>query len=185
MSKSKLLLHTCCACCGLLVPEILSSEYDVTLFYFNPNIYPENEYQRRLNDLKFVLSKRKNLKLIEPEYNQNGWLNFVKGYENEKEGGRRCELCFEYRLDETAKFAKINNFDIFCTTLTVGRNKKADIINPIGEKVSAKYNIEFFHANFKKNSILDNSCRLSDLYGIVRQNYCGCIFSLNESKERE
>ncbi|MBU2509395.1 MAG: epoxyqueuosine reductase QueH [Patescibacteria group bacterium] len=180
--KPKLLLHTCCGTCGAWIPEMLSEDFEVDLYYFNPNIHPEKEYLRRLEDVRKV-ARALNLKLIEGNYNPRSWFEHVKGLEGEPEGGKRCTLCFELRLREAAKYASENSYDIFGTTLTIGRNKRADIINPIGEKLASEFGLLFLDRDFKKQAGFEKSCRKSDEIGVVRQNYCGCSFSLNERLE--
>jgi epoxyqueuosine reductase len=139
----KLLLHTCCGPCGLYSATKLREEgYEVTLFFYNPNIFPEEEYQKRLSAVK-EWSGKNNFELIEGPYVHNDWLQQVMSLKNEPEGGARCKVCFDCRLEVTAKFAQVNDFKIFATTLTSGRNKKADIINPLGRSLAKKYELEF------------------------------------------
>ncbi|MFH1711634.1 MAG: epoxyqueuosine reductase QueH [Patescibacteria group bacterium] len=183
MSKPKLLLHTCCACCGAWIPEVLSEDFEVDLFYFNPNVHPKSEYQHRLAEVHKI-AEIHGLKLIEQEYDPEAWLKAVSGLENEKEGGARCSVCFEYRLRRAAKYARDNGYDVFTTTITVGRNKKADVINSIGEKLSEEFGVEFLARDFKKNAGLDTSVEKCKIYGIDRQDYCGCVFSRKEAYQR-
>lgn len=161
---------------------MLSKEYTVDLFYFNPNIHPEKEYLRRLADAKKAAGFI-GVNVIECKYNPEDWFEKVRGYEQEKEGGKRCPLCFEFRLEETAKYAKEHGYDLWSTTLTVGRHKKADVINPIGERLAEEYGVEFLSRDFKKKAGFDTSIKKSNKYGLVRQHYCGCAYSLRDSKK--
>lgn len=177
--KLKLLLHICCGCCGSFIPTRLSERLDVDLFYFNPNIHPEQEYLIRLANVQKVADAQ-NLPLIIGEYHPRTWLNKVKGFEQEPEGGARCPLCFEMRLRETARYAKEQGYDVFASTLTVGRNKKASIINPIGGRLAKEFGIPFLAHDFKKEGGQDASLCRSEELQILRQDYCGCIFSRKE-----
>ena len=183
-SKPKLLLHTCCGCCGALIPQILAEDYEVDLYYFNPNIHPQKEYERRRADAQ-KMAESMGLNFIAPEYNSKPWFEKVRGFEKEPEGGKRCPICFRYRLTETAKFAKENGYEYFASTLTVGRNKKAETINPIGEAVAEELGIKFLAGDWKKRGVQDVSCLLAEKRGIIRQNYCGCNYSYAEMIERE
>jgi len=181
----KLLLHVCCGTCGAWVPKKLSHDFDVTLFYFNPNIHPEEEYQRRLAGAR-MMADELGLELIEGEYDPQSWFEFVlrtgetpvrASLSVEPEGGTRCQLCFEHRLRATAEYARANQFDCFATTLTVGRRKPANKINPIGIRIASELGIEFLDHDFKKAGGEDLSqIRARDL-GVYRQEYCGCVYS--------
>lgn len=173
----KLLLHTCCGPCAIYVAKKLSSDYQVTLFFYNPNIWPEEEYQKRLAEVKRWAIKS-NFLLIEGKYEHDKWLESVKSLENEPEGGKRCPACFTVRLEEAAKYAKENGYECFASTLTIGRNKKADIINPLGKSISVKYNLKFIEADWKKQGGQEESHRLAKEEQMYRQNYCGCEFSM-------
>lgn len=179
----KLLLHTCCACCGVWIPQKLSEDYEVDLYYFNPNVHPATEYEHRIAEVRKV-AEILDLKLIEAPYEPALWFEAIKGLEAEPEGGARCAVCFEFRLRYAAEFARDHHYDCFSTTITVGRNKKADVINPIGERLAAEYGVEFLARDFKKNAGLDTSVERCKLYQIDRQDYCGCVFSRKESYRR-
>jgi predicted adenine nucleotide alpha hydrolase (AANH) superfamily ATPase len=179
MQKPTLLLHTCCACCGVLVAKRLSEHFTVSLFAFNPNIHPEAEYTRRLEDVKRVAANL-GLAVIEDTYDPQAWLTHVKGLESEPEGGKRCEACFTMRLARTAQYAKEHGYNLFATTLTTGRNKKAEIINPIGADLARKTGVPFLAKDFKKHGGLDDSMAACEHHGIERQDYCGCVFSRKE-----
>ncbi len=172
-----LLIHTCCAPCATWSFEklILDGFLPVSFFY-NPNIHPEEEYKRRLDELvKF--SGLKNYKLVIKEDDPEIWFNAVNGFEEDKEGGKRCEICFRLRLEKTAEYAKENNFDGFTTTLTISPHKNSEIINQIGKNLQEKYGIFFLEENFKKNEGFKKSIKISEKYNLFRQKYCGCIFS--------
>ena len=179
--KKKMLLHSCCGPCSTAVIDRLKEEYDLTILYYNPNIFPLEEYEHRFNEQKkYVSIINLPIKVID-----GGYEDFVKfydsfkGFENEKEGGRRCSICFALRLDKTAQIAKENNFDIFATTLTVSPHKNASLINEIGLDISKKYNVDYLVADFKKKDGYLTSIKLSKKYNLYRQNYCGCKFSIH------
>ena len=179
--KKKMLLHSCCGPCSTSVIDRLKEEYDLTIFYYNPNIYPREEYQKRLAEQqKYVSLIGLDIVLVDGTYIDNAdFESHCVGLENEKEGGARCSVCFAYRLDKTAQYAKQNGYDIFATTLTVSPHKNAKVINDIGLKIAQKYNIEYLVADFKKQDGYLKSIRLSQKYSLYRQNYCGCKYSLH------
>jgi hypothetical protein len=172
----KLLLHVCCAPCSTHVIEVLKKDYELTLFFYNPNIEPIPEYELRLNEAE-KYAQELNLPLIIGDYDNIEWQNAVKGHESDKEGGERCNLCFRFRLEKTALYAKQNNFDFFATTLTVSPFKNADVINKIGKELEEKYKIEFLESDFKKEKGYMHSIELSKKHNLYRQHYCGCLFS--------
>lgn len=162
---------------------MLSKNLDVDLFYFNPNIHPKEEYLTRLKNVQKAADAH-GLKLIEGTYDPQSWLQAVKGFEQEPEGGSRCPICFEIRLRETARHAKENDYDLFASTLTVGRQKKASIINPIGGALAKEHNLPFLALDFKKHGWQDQSLCKADELHIERQTYCGCVFSKKESYQK-
>lgn len=174
--KPKLLLHVCCGPCSVAIFEELLKDYDLIAYFYNPNIHPVEEYEKRKNETIKICQELK-IDFIEDEYNSKDWFEFIKGLEDEPEGGERCTKCFEFRLDRAGKYAKENNFDIFATTLTSGRNKPAKIINPIGNKIAEKYNIKFLEADWKKDGRQEKANKLCKLKDIYRQDYCGCVYS--------
>ncbi len=176
-SKRRLLLHSCCGPCSTSVIERLSKEYDVTVLFFNPNITDEDEYKIRKEAQKQVLKHLDGIKLLDEEYEPKRFFEAVKGYEDAKEGQGRCSLCFKLRLEETAKIAKSEGFDIFATTLTVSPHKNYRVISSIGNKIADEYKIEYYDGNFKKQDGYKRSIDLSKEMNIYRQNYCGCEFS--------
>lgn len=174
----KLLIHTCCAPCATFPFEKLTNNgYSPASFFYNPNIHPQEEYKRRLEEL-FRFTELMNYPLIVKEDDPVLWLNTVKGFETAKEGGKRCEICFRMRLEKTAIYAKENSFDGFTTVMTVSPHKNSTVINQIGKELEEKYNIFFLEENFKKNEGFKKSFELSKKYNLYRQKYCGCAFSL-------
>ena len=180
MEKKKLLLHSCCGPCSTSVIERLKNEYDLTIFYYNPNIYPQEEYERRLSTQKEYLQKsNQNIVVVDGKYDDNSFFEKeFEGLENCLEGGRRCEKCIFLRIKKTAEFAKKNGFDVFTTTLSVSPHKNAKLINELGQKFSIELNIPFLHSDFKKQDGFLISTKLSKEYNLYRQNYCGCKYSL-------
>ena len=177
--KKRLLLHSCCAPCSTAVLEKLIPFFEITVFYYNPNITESEEYYVRLNEQKRFLKEVYNdmVSLIEGRYSSKEFFLMTEGYEKCPEGGERCSLCFLDRLTETANVAKENGFDYFCTTLTVSPHKNSQIINEIGEKVSKEKGVAWLFSDFKKDNGYKRSTELAKEYGLYRQNYCGCLFS--------
>lgn len=174
--KPKLLLHSCCAPCSSSVIETLLPYFDITVLYYNPNIYPLEEYEKRLNEQKRFLNKLK-INLIELDYNESEFLTKIKGLENEKEGGNRCYNCYYLRMEKTAQVAKEKQFDYFCTTLSVSPHKNSQFINEIGEILQKEYGIAFLFSDFKKNNGYLRSLTISKEENFYRQAYCGCKYS--------
>ena len=172
----KLLLHTCCAPCAVHPVEILQEQFKITLFFYNPNIYPVDEYYKRQDSVKEIKAKL-NVDLIDAEYNPDTWNKTVEGLEDEPEGGKRCALCFYMRMKETARYARQYNFDCFGTTLTISPHKPSDLINKQGKEISREYGVEFLDRDFKKDDGFKISCQKCRDYNIYRQNYCGCKYS--------
>lgn len=185
--KRSLLLHVCCAPCSSSVIEYLSSFFDITLYFFNPNITDREEYDLRIAELKrFIkeLPEAKDVSLIEGEYNPQEFFNLTKNFAKDKEGGKRCELCYKLRLFSTAKMAKERGFDLFTTTLSVSPYKNADKLNEIGDAASKMYDTAYLFSDFKKKNGYKRSIELSKQYDLYRQDFCGCIYSKQESQER-
>lgn len=183
-NKPKLLLHACCGICSSSVLEKLLPFFDITILFYNPNIYPKEEFEKRLKTLK-KLTEKMNIKVkIEvPKYNENEFNEISKGLEKEKEGGERCTKCYYLRLNKTAKIGKENNYDYFCTTLSVSPYKNSEKLNKIGEIIEKKYKINYLYSDFKKKEGFKRSNELSKKYELYRQNYCGCKYSLRESNK--
>jgi len=180
VNKPSLLLHACCAPCSSYVLEYLSDYFEITLFYYNPNIVKLEEFDKRVKELYKLLGLNgleDRVKVIVPEYNNNEFYETIKGYENEPERGRRCYKCYELRLRKTAEFAGNNGFDYFCTTLSISPHKNAEWLNEIGERLGKEYNCSYLVSDFKKKGGYLKSIELSKEYDLYRQNYCGCVFS--------
>ncbi len=176
--RPKILLHSCCGPCSSTCIERLKQNFDVTVFYYNPNIYPQSEFTKRLENQKKVTAYFGDVEIISPTYLEDEYLKEIKGLEGEKEGGKRCEKCFYLRLKKTAQYAKDNGYDFFGTTLTVSSHKDEQKINAIGEEISSQIGISFLYSDFKKHDGYKRSIELSKQLGLYRQNYCGCRFSI-------
>lgn len=173
-----LLLHSCCGPCSSYVVTYLMEHFKVTVLYYNPSIYPEEEYQLRLSEQEKLL-KELDIPLLEIGYDHQSFLDIINGLENEKEGGGRCIKCFEQRLLKTKEIAMKENFDYFCTTLTVSPHKNAAIINQVGNKIAEGENsVLWLPSDFKKKEGYKKSIELSHKYDLYRQEYCGCEFSI-------
>lgn len=175
--KPKLLLHICCIGCGAYIAQILKNSFRVTLYFYNPNIYPREEYKKRLEEIKKI-SNLLNLPIIIEKYDHDKWLNSVKGYESLPEKSERCLICYRIRMEKTARYAKENSFDFFTTTLSISPYKDSAAIINIGEKLENQYKVKFFRKDFKKKDGFKKSAELSKKLGLYRQNYCGCEFSI-------
>ena len=181
--KPKLLLHACCGPCSSYVIEYLSNYFDITIYYYNPNIYPENEYLRRLNELiKFIREFNNNITVIEEKYETNEFYNNIRGLEKLGEKSKRCYNCYKFRMNKSALYAKNNNYDYFTTTLSISPYKNAEWLNEIGKNLEKIYNIKYLYADFKKKNGYKRSLELSKEYKLYRQEYCGCVYSYQEKK---
>jgi predicted adenine nucleotide alpha hydrolase (AANH) superfamily ATPase len=178
-----MLLHACCGPCSTAVIERLRDNYELTVFFYNPNIHPRSEYELRLREAEKVY-KHFNVPFVVGEYDPENWFLAVKGLENEPEGGKRCLVCYKFRLERAMKYAKENNFDIVTTTITISPHHKADFINNIGNELAKKYNVKFLPENFKKKDGFLRSVQLSKELSLYRQEYCGCIYSKLEMERR-
>ena len=180
--KPKLLLHSCCGPCSSYVISYLRDYFDITIIYYNPNIYPYDEYIKRKEEQKRLLKEMTNddVKLLDCDYENDKYVELIHGLENEPERGRRCTKCFLLRLDKTAKIAKDNGFDFYGTTLTVSPYKNSELINMIGEKLASDYCVKWLYGDFKKHDGYKKSIMLSKKYNLYRQNYCGCIYARND-----
>jgi predicted adenine nucleotide alpha hydrolase (AANH) superfamily ATPase len=179
--KKRILLHVCCGPCSTHCLKELLSEYEPTMFFYNPNIHPQSEYFRRLEAAEKV-SKHFKVPLKEGGFDVEDWLELIQGFENAPEGGKRCDICFYMRLEETAKFAKENKFDLFTTTLSVSPHKDSDTINRLGRMLGKKHGIAWLKSDFKKNNGFKKSIELSKELALYRQNYCGCFYSDKKKK---
>lgn len=181
-----LLLHSCCAPCSSYVLEYLSKYFDITILYYNPNIYPEEEYIRRRDELyHFLKDVPYNISVIEIPYNEQDFYQEIKGFEHSLEKGERCFICYELRLRETVKYAKKHGFNYFTTTLSISPYKVSSKINEIGQKLEKEYGVSFLYADFKKKNGYQRSLELSSIYNLYRQNYCGCVYSYTERMKYE
>lgn len=181
--KPKLLLHACCAPCSSYVIEYLQEYFFITVYFFNPNIFPEAEHTRRLEELKRFLKdfrSEQQIGLIHEKYSPMEFAECAKGFEEEKEGGERCFRCFDLRLAKTAEKAGELKYDYFTTTLTISPHKNAEVINQKGTELSKKHAIKYLVSDFKKKNGFKRSLELSLEYGLYRQDYCGCEFSMKE-----
>ena len=181
--KATLLLHACCAPCSTASLEYLAQYFDITLFFYNPNISSAEEFGKRLDELKRFTEEcpfAKGIKIISPEYNHLEFLNVVTGLENAKEGGARCEKCFRLRLNKTAEQAEKSGFEYFATTLTISPLKNAEKINLCGE-AAVVGNVIYLPTDLKKRERYKRSIELSREYGLYRQSFCGCEFSRNQN----
>ena len=181
-----LLLHSCCAPCSSYVLEYLSRYFKITVFYYNPNIYPEEEfYKRRSEQERFIsqLPTKNPISFIGTEHMSEEFYKAVKGLEHIREGGERCFACYRLRLEESAIAARNMGADYFTTTLSISPMKNARKLNEIGDELGEKYGVKYLFSDFKKRNGYKRSTELSREYGIYRQNYCGCVFSLRERNE--
>ncbi|OGO87529.1 MAG: hypothetical protein A2Y24_07300 [Clostridiales bacterium GWE2_32_10] len=177
----KLLLHSCCAPCSTYVVTYLLDYFGITILYYNPNIFPKEEYQRRRNEqIRFIGEIRENrsIDMMDIEYEREKFEQIAQGYEKEREGGARCERCFNLRLKKTAEIAKLEKYDYFGTTLTVSPYKNANQINEIGVELEKEYNVKWLYSDFKKNDGYKKSIEISKEYNLYRQDYCGCEYSM-------
>ena len=175
-----LLLHACCAPCSSYCLEYLSNYFSITLYFYNPNIYPENEYVLRAEEARRFINEmnfKHPVTFLEGKFDPKEFYDCVKGYEQEKEGGERCFRCYRLRLESTAKLAQEMGFDYFTTTLSISPLKRADKINEIGEELGTIYNVKHLPSDFKKKNGYKRSTELSKEHGLYRQDYCGCVFS--------
>lgn len=175
-----LLIHACCAPCSSYVLEYLSEYFKIIILYYNPNITNPGEYEYRLSEEARLISElphKNSIELIKGDYNPESFFEAVKGLEKEPEGGKRCEVCFELRLREAARYCKQMGADYFLTTLTISPLKNAEKINSIGERIASEYGVKYLPSDFKKKNGYKRSIELSREYNLYRQNYCGCVFS--------
>lgn len=178
--KPSLLLHVCCAPCSSYVLEYLSKYFKITLFFYNPNISPIAEFEKRYNELiKLVndMPECKDVNIVDVGYGNYEFVRITEGLEDLPEGGERCFKCYELRMNMAASYAKKNHFDYFTTTLSISPYKNSDKLNEIGEHLEQKYKINYLYADFKKKNGYKRSIELSKKYNLYRQDYCGCVFS--------
>lgn len=183
-----LFLHSCCAPCSSYVLEYLSQYFSITVFYYNPNIYPDEEYFKRVKEQQEFIRRfpaRYPISFVEGEFEKERFYDTVRGFEQIPEGGERCFRCYELRLAEAAQRAKELHMDYFTTTLSISPLKNAAKLNEIGERLSKEYGVAYLYSDFKKKGGYQRSVELSHEYGMYRQDYCGCVFSMREREAQK
>ena len=178
--KPKLLLHSCCAPCSSYVLNYLNTYFDITVFFYNPNMIDLEEFEKRFEEQKKII-KALNIEvdLIKVDYDDQVFYESISGFENEPEGGLRCEKCFRLRLEEAAIYASAHHYDYFTTTLSISPLKNSKLLNEIGSELEGNYSVKYLFSDFKKKDGYKKSVDLSNEYDLYRQDYCGCIFSKN------
>ena len=189
-TKPTLLLHACCGPCSSYVLEYLSQYFAITVFYYNPNIYPQEEYNRRLSELKTFYTKfapAANVRVVEEVYNPEDFYTAIQIHEHperatEPEKGERCRLCYKFRLQKVYEYAAAHNYDYYCTTLSISPFKDAEKINVLGTEIAKNSAPRWLPSDFKKHGGFQRSLELSSEYGLYRQQYCGCIYSIHSAQ---
>lgn len=185
--KPKLLLHVCCAPCSSHVLELLSKEYDITVYFYNPNITDNDEYDKRFGELERFVGEAPfamNVKTVDGGYDSKIFFEMSKGMEELPERGARCYQCYKLRMEEAARYAQLNGYDVFTTSLSISPHKNANWINEIGALCQEKYGVDYMYSDFKKKNGYARSIQLSKEYSLYRQDYCGCIFSKRDKIEK-
>lgn len=186
--RPTLLLHACCAPCSSYVLEYLNGYFDITVFFYNPNITENAEYTKRADELIRLINElphQDEIKFVDGGYAPEKFIGISRGLENAPEGGERCFKCYRLRLEESARIAKENGFDYFTTTLSISPHKNAQVLNEIGKELSDAYGVGYLFSDFKKRNGYKRSCELSEIYNLYRQDYCGCIYSKKEREKNE
>ncbi len=186
--RPRLLLHSCCAPCSSAVLERLTEAFDITVFFYNPNIAPEEEFVHRVEEQGRLIAEMPHqgkIELIRGEYDDAAFYALAKGLEDVPEGGERCTRCFRLRLGKTAQMAREGGFDYFTTTLSISPLKDAQRLNAIGAELAAQFGVPYLFSDFKKKNGYKRSCELSAEYGLYRQDYCGCIYSQREREKQK
>lgn len=184
----KLLLHSCCAPCSSYVLEYLSQHFEITVFYYNPNIFPESEYTKRILEQQTLIGEMETkypVSFIAGHYDKDKFYDMAKGLEHVKEGGERCFKCYALRLEESARIAKEGGFDYYTTTLSISPLKNAEKLNQIGTEIAEKYGVQYLQSDFKKKNGYKRSIELSKEFGLYRQDYCGCVYSMQERENQK
>ncbi len=182
-----LLLHACCAPCSSYVLEYLSGIFDITLFFYNPNISPQSEYTLRYEELSRLVGEMElsdSVRLVKGDYDHDRFLDMARGLEQLPEGGERCRGCYALRLEAAAKYAKAHGFDYFTTTLSISPHKNSTWLCEIGGELSGRYDIPYLVSDFKKRNGYKRSCELSDIHSLYRQAFCGCAYSRRDAEAR-
>ncbi len=185
--KPKMLLHVCCAICASHVLDLLKDEFDITVFFYNPNIHPKEEYNLRLSEVRRLIKEMNlDIDVIDGVYNTQDFFDKTSMYKKEREGGLRCTECFKIRLGATAEFAKKNGYDCFTTTLSISPHKNSNILNEVGTDLGIEHRVKYVQANLKEKVGYKKANEISKRYDIYRQQYCGCVYSmLNNEGEDE
>ncbi len=184
----KLFLHSCCAPCSSYVLEYLSNYFYITVFYYNPNIYPDEEYFKRVAEQKAFIERfpaKYPISFVEGNFDKDRFYEVTKGLEQEPEGGARCKECFTLRLEEAARYAKEMEMDYFTTTLSISPLKNASLLNELGQEIGKRYDVAYLLSDFKKKNGFKRSVELSAEYDMYRQDYCGCVFSYQERQQQK
>ena len=182
-NRPQLLIHICCGVCSVYPLQYLRQYFDITVFFSNSNIYPYEEYQKRLNALKQYLNylNDDSIRLIEDRYDNSGYTEKISRYKDEPEGGKRCRLCYELRMEETFRYAQKHHYDYCTTVMSISNRKNADWINEIGEKLEQKYpDVKYLYADFKKGDGITKNDALNRKLDLYHQDYCGCIYSVRK-----
>ena len=184
----RLLLHSCCAPCSSYVLEYLSRYFEITVFYYNPNIYPPEEFGKRVEEQKRLIAQlpaEHPISFLDGPYEPERFYEMAKGLEQVPEGGARCFKCYRLRLTETAEMARAGKYDYFTTTLSISPLKNAEKLNEIGGQLAKDYGVDYLYSDFKKRNGYKRSTELSREYGLYRQDYCGCVFSMRERRAQQ
>ena len=184
----RLLLHSCCAPCSSYVLEYLSRYFEITVFYYNPNIYPPEEFGKRVEEQKRLIAQlpaEHPISFLDGPYEPERFYEMAKGLEQGPEGGARCFKCYRLRLTETAEMARAGKYDYFTTTLSISPLKNAEKLNEIGGQLAKDYGVDYLYSDFKKRNGYKRSTELSREYGLYRQDYCGCVFSMRERRAQQ
>ena len=186
-ARPKLALHACCAPCSSAVLERLNEAFEIVVYYYNPNIAPEEEFHRRAAEQRRLVEQMplRDARVAEGPYDAERYYALVRGHEGDPEGGARCAICFEMRLRSTAAFAREIGADYFTTTLSISPLKDAQLLNELGARIAAEAGVTYLHSDFKKRDGYKRSCALSEEYGLYRQDYCGCAFSRREREDQK
>ena len=184
----RLLLHSCCAPCSSYVLEYLSRYFEITVFYYNPNIYPPEEFGKRVEEQKRLIAQlpaEHPISFLDGPYEPERFYEMARGLEQIPEGGERCFKCYRLRLSETAEMARAGKYDYFTTTLSISPLKNAEKLNEIGGQLAKDYGVDYLYSDFKKRNGYKRSTELSREYGLYRQDYCGCVFSMRERRAQQ
>lgn len=182
--RPRLLLHSCCGPCSTYVLDFLKDHFDISILFYNPNIYPEEEYYYRKDEQEALVEKMGlEIEVLPVDYRKEEFYSMAKGLEEEQENGARCLLCYRLRLEEAAKVAREKDYDYFTTSLSISPHKDSQVLNQIGKTLEEKYGVNYLYSDFKKNDGFKKSVDLSKKYDMYRQDYCGCEFSMRDRDE--